>query len=192
MLNFINRMSNPTQHKGNKMSATAMNRLLAYKRQVLILELLDKEQLNISEVADHICDSFLIIKAEIKKLYLKGYLSRKRIYDPVARKPVYAYKTKNKNYPMPNIKATDEQKELTSNVDLLNDVSRKKHPVKVDELPKELHDHKHIVVDEKNPHITTYLNLGRKGSDYAWQRPKRKHTPVSIGSTFSLYYNASI
>lgn len=174
------------------MSATAMNRLLAYKRQVLILELLDKEQLNISEVADHICDSFLIIKAEIKKLYLKGYLSRKRIYCLVARKPVYAYKTKNKNFPMPNIKATAKQIILANNVDFLNDASRKKHFKKIDELPTELHDHKHIIVDEKNPHITTYLNLGRKGSDYAWQRPKRKHTPVSIGSTFSLYYNASI
>jgi len=174
------------------MSATAMNRLLAYKRQVLILELLDKEQLNISEVADHICDSFLIIKAEIKKLYLRGYLSRKRIYCSVARKPVYAYITKKKNYPMPNIKATDEQVILANNVDFVNDASRKKHPTKMVELPKELHDHKHIIVDEKNPHITTYLNLGRKGADYAWQRPKRKHTPVSIGSTFSLMDSASI
>jgi len=174
------------------MNANAVNRLLAYKRQLLILELLKEQELNISQVADEICDSFLIIKSEIKKLYLRGYLSRKRIYCQVARKPVFSYKSKNKHYAMPNIKSTAEQRALVAGVDLLHDVSRKKHPTKVDELPKELHDHKHIIVDEKNPHITTYLNLGRKGSDYAWQRPKRKHTPVSIGSTFSLYYNASI
>ena len=174
------------------MSATAINRLTAYKRQVLILELLDKEQLNVSEVADQICDSFLIIKAEIKKLYLRGYLSRKRVYCPVARKPVFAYKSKNKYFPMPNIKATDEQKETAKNVDLLNDLSRKKHPIKDEELPKQLMQHEHIVVDPKNPNITTYLNLNRAGSDYAWQRPKRKYTSVSIGSTFSLYDGATL
>lgn len=171
------------------MSATAVNRLLAYKRQVLILKLLENNQLNISQVSEQICDSFLIIKAEIKKLYLRGYLSRKRIYCPVARKPVFSYKSKNKDFPMPNIKATDEQKKATDCIDLINDESRKK---KSHELPKQLTEHKKVIVDPKNPHITTYLNLGRAGSDYAWQRPKRKHTSVSIGSTFSLYDGATL
>ena len=174
------------------MNANATNRLIAYKRKLVILDLLQNQQLNITEIAEKICDSFLIIKSEVKKLYLQGYLSRKKVYSLVAKKPIYAYATKNKNYPMPNIKATNEQVILANNVDFINDTSRKKHPNKIDELPKQLTKHEHIIVDEKNPHITTYLNLGRAGSDYAWQRPKRKHTPVSIGSTFSLYYNASI
>lgn len=174
------------------MNANATNRLIAYKRKLVILDLLQNQQLNVTEISEKICDSFLIIKAEVKKLYLQGYLSRKRVYSLVAKKPVYAYIAKKKNYPMPNIKATDEQVILANNVDFLNDASRKKHPRKFDELPKELHDHKHIIVDEKNPHITTYLNLGRKGSDYAWQRPKRKHTKVGIGSTFALYDGATL
>jgi hypothetical protein len=190
--NLSTSVSSPTQHKGNNMNANATNRLIAYRRKLVILELLEKQQLSVSQTAEQICDSYLVVKAEMQKLYLQRYLSRKKQYCPIANKPVYAYITKNKNYPMPNIKATNEQVILANNVDFLNDASRKKHPNKINELPKELHDHKHIIVDEKNPHITTYLNLGRKGSDYAWQRPKRKHTAVNIGSTFSLMDSASI
>lgn len=170
------------------MNATAVNRLLAYRRKLIILDLLENQELNISEISKEICESFLIIKAEVKKLYLQHYLSRKRVYCPVARKPVYAYKTKNKNYPMPNIKATDEQKELANKVDFVYDSSRKVKPI---QLPKKLMEHQRIVVDPKNPNCTTYLNLGRAGSDYAWQRPKRKYVTVSIGSTFSLMDYAS-
>jgi len=174
------------------MNATATNRLIAYKRKLLILELLEKEHLNISQIAEKICDSFVIIKADVKKLYLQRYLSRKKIYDLSLRKSVYAYITKRKDLPAPNVNATNKQKEMVANIDFENDVSRKKHPNKIDELPKQITKHEHIVVDPKNPNITTYLNLGRAGSDYAWQRPKRKTTSVNIGSTFSLYDSATL
>lgn len=47
-------------------------------------------------------------------------------------------------------------------------------------------------VTNANPHARIVRNLDRPGSDYAWQRPKRKHTKVSIGSTFSLYDGATL
>jgi hypothetical protein len=170
------------------MNATAENRLLAYKRKLLILDLLENKNLTVAETASKICDSFFIIKSEIQKLYVQKYLTRNKKLDPILNKRVYAYTTKDKNYPMPNIKATADQVKKVDNIDLINDASRKRKPV---DLPKQLMEHKRIVVDPNNPNCTTYLNLGRAGSDYAWQRPKRKHTTVNIGSTFSLMDYAS-
>ena len=43
-----------------------------------------------------------------------------------------------------------------------------------------------------NPNMRIVRNLDRPGSDYAWQRPKRKSITVSIGSTFSLYDSATL
>lgn len=37
------------------------------------------------------------------------------------------------------------------------------------------------------PHARIIRNLDRPGSDYAWQRPKRKAVGASIGSSFSLF-----
>jgi hypothetical protein len=170
------------------MNATAENRLLAYKRRLLILDLLENQNLTVAETANKICDSFLIIKSEIQKLYKQKHLTRNKKFDSFSKKRVYAYTTINKNFPMPNIKATDDQIKKVDKIDLINDTSRKRKPL---DLPKQLMEHKRIVVDPKNPNCTTYLNLGRAGSDYAWQRPKRKHTAVSIGSTFSLMDYAS-
>lgn len=40
------------------------------------------------------------------------------------------------------------------------------------------------------PHARIIRNLDRPGSDYAWQRPKRKATGASIGSSFYLFDGA--
>jgi predicted transcriptional regulator len=37
------------------------------------------------------------------------------------------------------------------------------------------------------PYARIIRNLDRPGSDYAWQRPKRKSVGASIGSSFSLF-----
>lgn len=41
--------------------------------------------------------------------------------------------------------------------------------------------------DVASPHGRIIRNLDRPGSDYAWQRPKRKSIGASIGSSFSLF-----
>jgi hypothetical protein len=169
------------------MNANAVNRLIAYKRKLVILNLLENQQLNISEISDKICESFVIIKSEVQKLHLHGYLSRKKIYDPIARKRVFSYIRTNKKFPEANIKATTEQQVRADMVDFYNDQSRKKKP---EELPKQFNEHQRIVVDPKTPHITTYLNLGRPGSDYAWQRSKSDKVNRGIGSTFAIFDSA--
>jgi len=50
------------------MNATATNRLIAYRRKLLILELLEADHLNMNQIAEQICDSFVVIKADVKKL----------------------------------------------------------------------------------------------------------------------------
>ena len=170
------------------MNANAVNRLVAHKRKLVILELLETQQLNVSEISERICESFLIIKAEVRKLYLHRYLSRKKAYSKVAQKPVFVYTRTQKRFIDPNIKATAHQVVQADKVDFYNDLSRKDKPV---ELPKKLNQHQHIVVDPKNPHITTYYNLGRDGSDYAWQRSKSDKVNRGIGSTFSMFDNAT-
>lgn len=41
--------------------------------------------------------------------------------------------------------------------------------------------------DVASPHGRIIRNLDRPGSDYSWQRPKRKATGASIGSSFYLF-----
>ena len=83
---------------------------------------------------------------------------------------------------MPNVVATHQEKRLVSNIDFKSGVKREDYT-----LPVQKQEHQKVVVNPKNPHITTYLNLNRPGSDYSWQRPKRKHTSVNIGSTFAMF-----
>lgn len=166
------------------MNATAINRLLAYKRRMLILELLEKQKLTSIEIGAKISDSFSVIKSDLKRLYLMHYLSRERKFDPLCGKYVFAYFTKNKNFPMPNLILTDKQKEIAKEVDFTSKPKRNL-------LPVQKTPHKKVVVDPNNPNITTYFNLNRAGSDYAWQRKKHK-TNVSIGSTFALYDGATL
>ena len=167
------------------MNANAINRLLAYKRRIMILELLDNKKLTASEVAQHISDSFSVIKTDLKRLYIGKYLSRERKFDPACAKYVFAYFTKNKNFPMPNIASTETQRKMVDNTDFEN---RPKRNLPVPKAP-----HQKILTDPKNPNAKTYLNLGRAGSDYAWQKIKSSAfgTP-SIGSTFSLYDGVSV
>lgn len=170
------------------MNANAVNRLIAHRRKLVILDLLESKQLTMAEICQQVCESYLIIKAEVQKLYLHRYLSRKKVYDPTVRKAVFAYTRTHKRFIDPNIKATAQQTAQAEMVDFYNDESRKKKPV---ELPKKLNQHQHIVVDPKNPHITTYYNLGRDGSDYAWQRSKSDKVNRGIGSTFAMFDSAT-
>lgn len=41
--------------------------------------------------------------------------------------------------------------------------------------------------ESQMPHARIIRNLDRPGSDYAWQRPKRKAMGASIGSSFALF-----
>ena len=166
------------------MNASAVNRLLAYKRRLMILELLDNNKLTSLEVSLYISDSYSVIKSDLKRLYLSRYLSRERKFNSSCRKYVFAYYTKNKHLPMPNVIANAKQKQIVADVDFISAPQRTILPVK--KLP-----HKKVIVDPVNPHITTYLNLNRDGADYAWQRKKHK-TTISIGSTFSLYDGATL
>ena len=169
------------------MNATAINRMLAYKRRLLILELLQGKKLTTFEVAEHISDNLNVIKEDLKRLYLMRHLSRERKFHPVRNAYVFAYTTKNKNLPMPNVIITDKQKKHIESADFENGFKREKKA----DLPLQKTPHKKVVVDPNNPNITTYFNLNRAGSDYAWQRKKHK-TNVSIGSTFSLYDGATL
>jgi hypothetical protein len=151
----------------------------------MILELLDNNKLTASEISLYISDSFSVIKTDLKRLYLSRYLSRERKFDPVCGRYVFAYLTKNKNFPMPNILSTETQRKIVENTDFENRPKRN--------LPVQKAPHQKILIDPKNPNAKTYLNLGRAGSDYAWQKIKSSAfgTP-SIGSTFSLYDGASV
>jgi hypothetical protein len=93
--------------------------------------------------------------------------------NPISHRMVNFYKSTDKDY----VKKTEE--------DFYQYFSHK----------AEQHAHKWTKDGNKsvsNPHVRIIRNLDRPGSDYAWQRPKRKSVTVSIGSTFSLYDYATL
>ena len=170
------------------MNATATNRMLAYKRRMNILELLETKKMTPMEVSQYISESLSIIKADLKRLYLSRYLKRERKFDPSCSRNVYAYSTKNKNLPCPNVVINEKQNEIIENADFLGNFNR---DAKKNDLPIQKIGHAKVIVDPNNSNKTTYLNLGRDGKDYAWQRKKHK-TTIGIGSSFALYDGATL
>jgi hypothetical protein len=77
------------------------------------------------------------------------------------------YRSTNKPF-IPRTDAQIEQ-ELVQRMTSISDVAHNRHR----EVP--------------SPHGRIVRNLDRPGSDYAWQRPKRKAMGATIGSSFALY-----
>ncbi|CAB4121822.1 hypothetical protein UFOVP17_13 [uncultured Caudovirales phage] len=172
------------------MNNTNVNRIIAHKRRMTILTLLELEPLDTTGISDAINESFPVVSEDLCRLYKRGFVSRVKKLNEKKNREFWSYSTIHKNMPLPNIKLTTEQWQYVNNF-----VNYKKSDFKVTEIEESIYDgngRKRVVTNPNNPNCKTYFNLNRSGSDYSWQRPKRKHTTVNIGSTFALYDGATL
>lgn len=161
------------------MQATAQNRLLAYKRRLLILDLLEGKKMTSIEVTQHISEQLHVIKTDLKRLYLMRYLSRERKFQPDRKAYVFAYTTKKKTLPMPNLNISDEVQEKVDKADFKNNFKRES------QLPAYMIHQAKVIVSKSNPNLTTYINSNRPASDYNYQKTKN-NINRGISSTFEV------
>ena len=103
----------------------------------------------------------------LRKLMLDGYVERIATRHPTMNKEMLIFKLtslefKPRTMAQLNVEIEIRKQKQAKTIDSINNQS--------------LHPNGRII-----------RNLDRPGSDYAWQRKKRKHSTISIGSSFSLY-----
>lgn len=106
----------------------------------------------------------------LRKLMLDGYVERISTRHPTMNKAMLLFKLTDLKF-VPRTMAQ---------LDVEIEIRKQKQAKTIESVNnKSLHPNGRII-----------RNLDRPGSDYAWQRKKRKHSIVGIGSSFSLYDGA--
>lgn len=162
-----------TRYKGNYMSQHYAKLLAIEETKYKAFQLLKLRPMCVPELMTAINMKRPNVQGLVGQLVKAGSLMVFLHRNPISHRMVNFYKSTGKEY----VKKTED--------DFYEYFSHK----------AEKHAHKWTKDENKpivNSHVRIVRNLDRPGSDYAWQRPKRKSTTVNIGSTFSLYDSATL
>lgn len=136
-----------------------------------ICEYLKNNPMMSHKVAEHFGFALATAALLLKELMLDGYILRQEITKPTQRRKMVLFSTSNKQF-VP--RSLDEiEKLVQARMDTFSEISSGK-----------FYENK---MQPTHPNGRVIRNLDRPGSDYAWQRKKRRHTAVGIGSSFALY-----
>lgn len=144
---------------------------LGDKKRQQILDMLAIREHTQNELADIMGENPSTIGFYVNNLMNEGYITRVKKFHAPANKLRFVFIPTGVKF-IPRSKE-QIQEEINIRMKRLSDLAHGKVP-----------EHK---LKPTSPHGRIVRNLDRPGSDYAWQRPKRKHTTVGIGSSFSLY-----
>lgn len=135
-----------------------------------ICKLINNNPMMSHKVCEHFGFALATGALLLKELTLDGYVNRKETTMPGKRRKMVLFSTTTKEF-KPRSKE-ELQRLVQARAEVFAEINSGKFYEKK--------------MQPTHPNGRVIRNLDRPGSDYAWQRKKRK-TIVGIGSTFALY-----
>jgi hypothetical protein len=171
----------------NTVNKRGLLRMISMKRQILLLDFIADEPKSAAQILEHY-ESKSRLNYDLSYLKERNYIRMAyKKHCPIANKLAMFYGKTNKTFAGHKYIQRIESLQIQ---DLQRELNRLDAEQKMNRHISE-YESKIVLVDKDNPHCTTYLNSNKPAGWYAWQRSKSDKVNRGIGSTFSMFDNAT-
>lgn len=169
----------------NTVNKRGLLRMISMKRQITLLDFLDKEPKSAAQIMEH-------YESKSRLNYDLTYLKERKYikvickkYCPITQKVAMFYSKTNRTFEGHKYIKRIEGLQLHELQRELNRLDEEQKMARKNDF-----ESRTVIVDKDNPRCTTYLNTNKPAGWYKWQRSKSDKVNRGIGSTFSIFDSA--